>query len=272
MSKSKIDRLFQTKLEHQEIEPSQQARDKFHALIDKRAKKSAIIWGRAAAAVLLIAISGLVYWKFQPNSDTNSLANQPMEELNTPLANNDALNSDSIQKENKMNNSSETEGQINNQNAEEFLAQTDADKKNTPPGQPGGEASIVEAKTNAIKINTDPVAIATIETKEELDDPDIIEIESLKENTMIAGLEAASKPEKKRLPVTIIYKSSKADDSFVAMEQFQDDLDSLEDDQSKPLGSIIQTAANSSIISELRNAKNDLLKLDIPAKTRKANN
>ncbi len=79
-------------------------------------------------------------------------------------------------------------------------------------------------------------------------------------------------PKKKRMPVTIIYKSSNADQSLIAMQDIRDDVDTLSAESGNSLKSILQNAGNGSLLAEFKKAKEDLFNLDIPLKTKKVEN
>ena len=78
-------------------------------------------------------------------------------------------------------------------------------------------------------------------------------------------------PEKKRLPVTIIYKSASASADLIAMQEIREDVDSLNDDSGSLLSSF-QNPNGQSLLADLRQVKDELFSLDIPAKSKKVDN
>lgn len=274
MKESNIDRLFKNKLEHQSQEPSDDAKAKFYALVDKKEKKAVWMWWQIAAAVLVLAISSIILWQYQ-SQPTNELVSQaPKNEV--PSGNGNptiAQNESSEEAANEIDSTKPEETKVPEPvvGDEPMVAQLntepEAEQEIEMQSQEDGDTKQPELRIEKLDV------VVAVEDSTLLKPIQNIALDSAAlDKSMLAEVEEPTNTEKKRLPVTIIYKSSKADDSFIAMQQFQEDIDSLENDQSKSLRSIIQTAANSSLISELRNAKNDILKLDIPQLNKKANN
>ncbi len=268
MKESNIDRLFKNKLEHQPQEPSDDAKAKFYALVDKKEKKAAWVWWQIAAAVLVLAISSIILWQYQSQPTNHLVSQAPKNEV--PSGNGNptiAQNESSGEAANEIDSTKPEETKLQEPMVAQLNTETEAEQEIEMQSQEDGDTKQPEPRIEKLDV------VVAMEDSTLLKPIQNIALDSAAlDKSMLADVEETTNTEKKRLPVTIIYKSSKADDSFIAMQQFQEDIDSLENDQSKSLRSIIQTAANSSLISELRNAKNDILKLDIPQLNKKANN
>jgi hypothetical protein len=137
-----------------------------------------------------------------------------------------------------------------------------------PTGNDIADATTIAVAENSEK-ETERVPIEeakTIVTADELN-------EALSAEVLIADNESpVEAPKKKRLPVTIIYKSSSADRSLIAFQDIRNDVDSLSDGRSNSLKSILQNAGNGSLLAEIKKAKEDLFNLDIPLKSKKVEN
>lgn len=156
--------------------------------------------------------------------------------------------------------------------AEETAAPDAEAEKDTQPLSPGMDALTDDNTAVADNKEKEPEAINT----DEAEDQGTIDVRELELTTEVAvaanesPIEESAK--KKRLPVTIIYKSSNADQSLIAMQDIRDDVDTLSAESGNSLKSILQSAGNGSLFAELKKAKEDLFNLDIPLKTKKVEN
>ncbi|MEQ8711654.1 MAG: hypothetical protein RIC80_01485 [Cyclobacteriaceae bacterium] len=146
---------------------------------------------------------------------------------------------------------------------------TDADQ-DTQPLQTGLDAMADDNIAVADNNENEPEVISTneAENRATIDPLDLATEVAVATNEPVAE----EAPKKKRMPVTIIYKSSNADQSLVAMQDIRDDVDTLSAESGNSLKSILQNAGNGSLLAEFKKAKEDLFNLDIPLKTKKVEN
>lgn len=184
-------------------------------------------------------------------NDTNASENDKTERNSLTVANNPMTSIAVVEK----NDAADVEAEQDTQ-----ALQTDLDAVTD------GNIAVADNNENAPEVTAEEESTASISTQE-------LE-EALDSKVALAVNEpkAVEAPKKKRLPVTIIYKSSNADQSLVAMQDIRDDVDSLADERSNSLKSILQNAGNGSILAEFKKAKEDLFNLDIPLKTKKVEN
>ena len=309
MKKHQIDRLFEDKLANHAQEPSAKAQARFDELLAKKHKKPVIIWWQVAAAVALLAVSTFAYLnrtgEEQLTADLPENTPQSVEEHTDPATTIDETNNGSL-----MNEPVEKDG-IKPINNESMIAETDVSapdsKENiendnntihqnlTLLNDPSTAIAVVEQKvvkaeieskagpspTGIEEITRDHIAVAdhtTEQVEENVDSDEIIEMTADLPGSDIAvavnetpAVAPATVPAKKRLPVTIIYKSSNADPTLIAMQDIRSDVDSLANERDNPLKSILLNN-DRSLLAELRKAKQDLFNLDFQIKSKKANN
>ncbi|GEM_PF-7132313 len=308
MKKHQIDRLFEDKLANHAQEPSAKAQARFDELLAKKHKKPVIIWWQVAAAVALLAMSTFAYlnWKGEEQLTADLPENTPqlVEENVDPATARDETNDGAL-----INESVEEEGVKPNIN-EPMIAETDVSAPDSEKNignnnaisqnlklinDPSQAIAVVKEKvvqdeveseaepssTAIEEIASDHITVAdntTEQLEENVDSGEIIEMTAdLSESDIAVAINEtpeaapASVPAKKRLPVTIIYKSSNADPSLIAMQDIRSDVDSLANERDNSLKSIL-LSSDRSLLAELRKAKQDLFNLDFQTKSKKANN
>lgn len=283
MNKHQIDRLFEEKLGAAQQEPSDKAKARFDQLLAQKHKKPVLIWWRVAAALLLLAVSTVTYLSWpageeQPmTADLPEIATDPIATTTDPVA--ESADSPAVIPDREVEETTDDPVKMSVPQTQVTLAanQETLEEQSAPsdvmPTVPNVNDIAEVASTIAVAGNNEKEpeesqteAAGNIETTEALS------VELSTEVAIAANEPAAEEvPKKKRLPVTIIYKSSSADQSLVAMQDIRDDVDTLSGSDNS-LKSILQNAGNGSLFAEFKKAKEDLFNLDIPLKTKKVEN
>ncbi len=310
MNKHPLDRLFEEKLGTVQQEPSDKAKARFDQLLAQKHKKPVLIWWQVAAAVLLLGVSTVAYLNWPAGQEQPLTADLPEKapqlaestsedaknagEFDSGASNNDinasenditaigndknALENRSIALENDKNADENDKTVLNSPvithdpaTAIAVAEESDAEQ-DTQPLQTGLDARADDNIAVADNNENEPEVISTDEAENRAT-TDPLDLELATEVAVATNEPAAEEaPKKKRMPVTIIYKSSNADQSLIAMQDIRDDVDTLSAESGNSLKSILQNAGNGSLLAEFKKAKEDLFNLDIPLKTKKVEN
>lgn len=282
MNKHQLDRLFEEKLGAVQQEPSDKAKASFDQLLAQKHKKPVLIWWQIAAAVLLLGVSTVTYLSWpagdgQPmRADLPEKATDPIATTTDPVA--ETADSPAIIPDREVEETTDPvemsvpQTQVtlaaNQENSEEQSAPSDV-----TPTVPNVNDIAEAASTIAVADNNEKeTEVSQTEVGENIETTGALDVELSTEVAIAANEPTAEEvPKRKRLPVTIIYKSSSADQSLVAMQDIRDDVDTLSGSDNS-LKSILQNAGNGSLFAEFKKAKEDLFNLDIPLKTKKVEN
>lgn len=282
MNKHQLDRLFEEKLAAVQQEPSDKAKARFDQLMAQKHKKPVWIWWQVAAAVVVLGISTVTYLSWPEGdggpltADLPAITSDQVASHDEPAVSDTGLERGTDQPDH---NTIDTREGVTPDPIPAALAVKDQ-KAETPAANPS-DVLHTTSKDDVGVVST--IAVADSQPQEQLPaqnseaDASLLDEEAdleLSQDIAVAINEPANEgaTKKKRLPVTIIYKSSNAQESLVAMQVIRDDVDSLVDDRSNSLKSILQNAGNGALLAEFKKAKEDLLNLDLPLKTKKVEN
>ncbi|MEQ9299826.1 MAG: hypothetical protein RIF33_14730 [Cyclobacteriaceae bacterium] len=283
MNKHQLDRLFEEKLGAVQQEPSDKAKASFDQLLAQKHKKPVLIWWRVAAAVLLLAVSTVTYLSWpagdrQPmTADLPEIATDPIATTTDPVA--ESADSPAIIPDREVGETTEPIEMRVPQTLVTLAANEETSEEQPAPSDVTPAVSNVTdiaevASTIAVADNNEKEPeVSQTGVAENIESTEALSVELSTEVAIAANEPAAEEaPKKKRLPVTIIYKSSSADQSLIAMQDIRDDVDTLSSEGDNSLKSILQNAGNGSLFAEFKKAKEDLFNLDIPLKTKKVEN
>ena len=282
MNKHQLDRLFEEKLGAVQQEPSDKAKARFDQLLAQKHKRPVLIWWQVAAAVLLLGVSTITYLCWPAGDEQPLTADLPVITTDPIATSADPVTAtpDSPElipdREDEVTPAAEV---INIQQTQPALAMNEEPREEETDQEDAIATlpivnNLAAATTIAVAENKEMEADRTpTEEAENIGTTDELDVELSTEVAIAANVPATEEaPKKKRLPVTIIYKSSSADQSLIAMQDIRDDVDSLADQHSNSLKSILQNAGDGSLFAEFKKVKEDLFNLDIPLKSKKLEN